>query len=82
MTNFNYSKHVKLSITLEVIIDNGFGVRRGLSENELLVLDTENTIKAILPIYKETTHDNITRWDYVNRADLVREFSKLGVILK
>lgn len=82
MTTFNYSKHVKLSIALEVIVDNGFGVRRGLSENELLVLDTENTIKAILPIHKETTHDNITRWDYVNRADLVREFSKLGVILK
>lgn len=74
---FNISKHLKLSIALEIVFDNGFGSRRGLSEKELLVLDNQNEIKAIIPLYSDNDS-----WFYVKRADLVREFAKIGVILR
>jgi hypothetical protein len=78
MATFNITRHVKLSIALAIIFDNGFGSRRGLSPRELLVLDAENTIKAILPIGQDAS----TGWEFVARADIVREFAKLGVVLK
>lgn len=73
---FDIRKHCKLSIALEVIFENGYGARRGLSHSEILVLDAENEIKAIIPI------GNDGDWDFVRRADLIAKFAKLGVVLK
>lgn len=75
---FNITKHVKISVALAIVFEQGYGSRRGLSPNELLVLNADNEIKAIIPIHI----DRSTGWEVVARADLVREFSKLGVILQ
>lgn len=80
MATFNIRKHVKVSIALEIIFDNGYGARRGLSEKEILVLDADNTVLAILPLHDDT--EDSDGWSFVVRADIVREFSKLGVVLR
>lgn len=77
MTAFNIREHVKLSIALEIIFDNGFGSRKGLHTGELLILDKENTILGFVNI----GFDEETGWEHVRRADLLHTLALNGVRL-
>jgi len=77
MATFSHIKHIKLSIALEVIINQGFAVRRGLSPRELLILDGHNTVMAIIDIEEEANGR-----EFIDRAHLALSFATFGVTLK